>query len=154
MIRYLILLSLFSVGIWAIVFSLSPLEKQKESQSWNSTVAVVRSSEVQQFERKEKQATDSRIKTKISYRPEVVFSYSIAGHEYTGKRLNFSHRSYRDLEVAQDIQETYVPGQEIEIFYNPANPSESVIIRDGEAIIPLTYFGALLAGQLGVSLDP
>jgi hypothetical protein len=145
MIRYLILITLFAAGIWSIILSFSPLENQKRSESWQSTRAIITSSGVEQFERKEKKPGGTDTKTKITYKPKLSYSYSIENKEYTGNRLDFSNQSYQDPQIAKDIQQSYAIGKETEIFYNPLDPKESVITRDGQAIIPLTSLGVLLS---------
>ena len=145
MIRYAILLIIFGAGIWAIAFSFSPLENKKDSESWERANAVIRSSDVEKFERKEKKPGDSYAKTKITYKPKITYSYRVEENEYTGDRIDFSNLSYSDLQKAKEVLQTYTIGKEIEIFYNPLVPAEAVITRDAQAIIPLTYFGILLS---------
>ncbi|PXA03335.1 hypothetical protein DDZ13_13005 [Coraliomargarita sinensis] len=145
MIRYIILLSIFLAGIWLIAFSLSPLDNQTHSETWQTAQAVITSSEIKKHQTRRKAPGSSKYKTRITYQPRLTYVYAIDGSEYQGDRLDFSHRSYSDMQVAKKVQGTYPVGREIEIFYNPENPSESVIIRDGKMIFPLTFFGILLS---------
>lgn len=144
MTRYLILIAIFGAGVWAIIFSFRPLENQERSETWLSTNATITSSEIEQFERTQKKTGSSGTEKVITYKPKLTYAYSVAGTTYSGDQLNFSSTSYRDKSVAEGIQTAYPNGASIDVFYNPQNPAESVLNREGEAITLLTYFGALL----------
>jgi len=145
MIRYIILLAIFSAGVGAIVFSFHPLENLKDSETWQTTDAVITSSEIQKNETRKKTPGSSTYKTRITYQPKVTFIYTIDGKEYRGDRINFSYQSYSDIKEAKEIQGSYPVDKEISVFYNPEDPAESVVSRDAQALFLITYFGILIS---------
>ncbi len=115
-------------------FLITPLQKSQDSKTWNEIAAVVVSSKV-------KSHSDDDGTT---YSPYIAYRYTIDGEEYFGDRYTFvgGSSSGRDRKAA--IVRQYPNGREFTLYVNPADPSESVIIRDAGAellfgLIPLVF---------------
>jgi hypothetical protein len=64
-----------------------------------------------------------------TYRVEVRYVYTVTGQTYGGVRYNFSLVSTGGQANKASVVESLRPGATIPCFYDPANPSQSVIDR-------------------------
>ncbi len=104
----LIVVALVCVAVCFIV--LSAMKKKKAAQAWPSVPGTVTSSRVQQKE-DESDAV-------------VTYSYAVNGKDYQGNRVGFFSR-----DTAQQVVSRYPSGKQVEVFYDPANPSSAVLER-------------------------
>lgn len=121
--------SLFTVVILGLVMflggllawaTMQPIIDYTRSLSWPQTEGEILRSGVVVVE-----GDDS-----ISYHPSADYRYVVNGEPYRGDRLFFGSQWNGPVErPAQRIVDRYPEGQPITVFYDPANPSESVVER-------------------------
>jgi hypothetical protein len=58
--------------------------------------------------------------------PEVRYTYSVAGRPYTGKRLTYAIHSMND-QKAEMIVAFYPVGKEVDVHYDPKDPSHACL---------------------------
>ncbi|MCU0864074.1 MAG: DUF3592 domain-containing protein [Planctomycetes bacterium] len=81
---------------------------------------------------------------------ERAYSYAVAGRTYEGDRRAFETSLYDDRQEAERDLERLPVGSAIEVFYDPADPTQSVLDRSppgfGAFVLPAgpLAFGALL----------
>jgi hypothetical protein len=64
------------------------------------------------------------------YYPVVVYEYVANGYRYQNNRMNFgSPMGYGSPTIAQEIVGRYHPGNIIDVYFDPANPQDSVLER-------------------------
>jgi hypothetical protein len=63
------------------------------------------------------------------YTVNVRYSYEIDGQKFEGDRLRFGNKSYSKWTSAKKEQALYPPREEVQVYYNPTNPSQSVLIK-------------------------
>jgi len=81
-----------------------------DSKSWIPTIAEVEESSLTS-----------------SGAPQVEYRFSIAGREFRGNRLEIPARSPSSRDEARRQLSVYRPGDRITVFYDPTDPSQSVI---------------------------
>lgn len=85
-----------------------------------------------------------------SWSVDRAYSYSVAGRTYEGDRSAFATSLYDDRQAAERDLERLPVGSAIEVFYDPADPQQSVLDRSppgfGGFVFPAAAiaFGALL----------
>lgn len=65
------------------------------------------------------------------YTPRILYKYTIQGQEYTGTKVSW-YDIYDDgfmLELANRLKRTMADANTIEIYVNPNNPTESIVIK-------------------------
>lgn len=102
-------------------------------RSWVDTTAKVISSSV------ESHRVRGRHGSSTSYSPKVVYAYAIDGVMYEGDQYSNLKVGTNDYKAHQRKANSYRKGDVITIYYNPDNPSESVVIR--KKFIPLHILG-------------
>lgn len=91
------------------------------SKSWLPVTATINESEIFLNQNR-----------KLSlYKLRIEYSYNVQGIEYTGNRLYLDGEpeSAHESEI-QSLVIKYTPGSQVEVFYEPENPSNSAVIRE------------------------
>jgi hypothetical protein len=87
------------------------------------------------------------------YRVDVDYTYEVNGRPYRGDRLTSGDAYFRDLRSAQSALRGLEPGRPVTVYYNPADPTRSVLRRPSPmGQILLFAFPFLMAGAGAVML--
>lgn len=83
-----------------------------------------------------------------TYRLNALYEYYVNGKQYQGKRVSAwvvvaSHNAKGILDWQSRGVER-VGDDQVRVFYNPAKPSKSVLIKPGQAGLAMTALGAVL----------
>ncbi len=117
------LLVLIALGVFLYRRSKMRDVTKQAAQTWTSTMGVVMTSTIQV-----KRSYKSR-----SEIPVVVYQYHVDGKPYVGKTVKAGEQ-YFSVRLYSDAQKTiarYPVGAEVMVYYNPANPAESALERQG-----------------------
>ena len=68
--------------------------------------------------------------SETTYSPLIKYRYSVNGKEYTSKRYTYAAGSTSDYDYAADVVARYPKGKRITVYYDPADPAESVLSVD------------------------
>ncbi len=125
-------LLLIAVGL--IVIALVLQLRARRSMSWPSTTGVVNSATI-----------DERVKTGSNgtstlYCPMIAYEYEVDGHHYMQNRLLMGGPvSSRSRSRVQKWVDRYPEGSAVKIYYNPADPSESVLERKANGPVMILW---------------
>jgi hypothetical protein len=61
-----------------------------------------------------------------AYRPDIKYTYSVAGKEYQGTRLRYGQPAYGPR-TTQRIVDAYPVGKPVEVHYAPHDPTDAVL---------------------------
>jgi hypothetical protein len=92
----------------------------------------------------------------ITYRPKIVYAYRVEDREYESKTWSFRSTSCRKKEVS-NIVDRYVPGSEVDIYYDPENPSQAVLergITPRDYVIGFVIVGIIFLVAIGACFVP
>jgi Protein of unknown function (DUF3592) len=129
------------VGI-AFTFALAKpqMKKAEQSKTWPTTMGAVIKSEI---------VSEKDSEHGTMYRPEVVYVYSVDNREYTSNEITFGSSmvsTSRRKSVAKATYK-YPVGKQVNVYYNPDEPYESVLETDVTfATKLLLWIGYLLIG--------
>jgi hypothetical protein len=108
-----LLTMLFAIGYTGLVI---------QAMCWPTVPGRIISSGVQAYE-----DTDDGT-TRTNYKVSVVYNYEVNGRKYTGDRLRMGLvMSANVTGLAKRTARRYPVGDEVEVYYNPKKPSESVL---------------------------
>lgn len=109
---------LLSALFWGLAGLFLPsLIQQASTESWTPTRGSILSSQVGPNSPRR-----GRSKNVI-----VSYRYTVAGTEYTSDRVAFSSSAISLLAPA--VASGYAAGRTVDVYYNPADPSQSVLVR-------------------------
>jgi len=125
---------LFFVGMGFLTgIYLYPAWELYQSGSWEQTDAVMDSAKVD-----ENRGDDS-----TSYTPNVSYHYQVNGTLYHGSLFWFGQKNnVNKRQIVQDALDQFPVGEEFGLYYNPSNPSKSVVLR---RLAPGSWFMGLFA---------
>ena len=63
------------------------------------------------------------------YSAHVAYTFDVNGQSYSGDKVSFGNPRSNSSGKQQAIVDRYREGQEVEVFYNPAQPREAVLER-------------------------
>ena len=107
------------VGLWMI-------NKGMQSENWDKGTATITSSEIEKTESRSKDA-QGFTQTSTSYSVTVKYSYTVEGSNYEGNTVGFGTMSHNERSDAQEELKSYPKGKTIDVYYDPENPSDSVL---------------------------
>lgn len=121
----------------------------EETKAWPSTSGEIRSAEVEEEERRERQ-DNGGYRTRYTYTPRVTYAYTIQGVEYTGHRIR-ADDSGGGRDKAYDTINDFPVGSIVDVYYDPSDPSSSVL-RQGADPVAVWVFGGIGGLLLVLSL--
>jgi hypothetical protein len=107
------------VGLWMI-------NKGIQSENWDKGTATITSSEIEKTESRSKDA-QGLTQTSTSYSVRVTYAYTVEGNNYEGNTVGFGTMSHNERTDAQEELKSYPQGKSIDVYYDPENPSDSVL---------------------------
>jgi hypothetical protein len=122
----------FSLLFALVVFGFQRAAARAET--WPTAPGRVEKSDVRSYESIDHDAKTSRSQT--MYRPDVVYSYAVAGVQYRGDKVSVSGMSTNMDAVARRVAARYPVGTKLQVHYNPDNPGESAI----DPRLPLAFW--------------
>jgi hypothetical protein len=119
----------------AYVFMIRPTLAIREAASWQETPCTITSSKVE-ASRGNKNGT--------TYSIEIHYEYFVDGEKILGDRYNFDTGSSSGHDWRRKIVQDHPPGHQTVCYVNPADPYESVLVRDTSmsrwwGLIPLFF---------------
>jgi hypothetical protein len=152
-------LGLIFIGIGAFLLYKGQQSRKKagDSQGWPSTQGQIVDARIDRS-----MHTDSDGDTGYSYTPRVEYTYEFGGVHYHGKNISFGLASgYNRQHQAQEIIDRYQVGSEVPVYYDPANPEDSVLERKAGSFTTTLVIGIVFiivglctsCGVLGASLS-
>ncbi len=136
--KIIIVVGLMLVGANYLYKAISLRVKSKAATQWPVTRGKLLSSEV-------KEDTLRNVTGKISaaYFCEVQYEYSVNGELLHGSRVTFGNPTY-DYVTASRIRDKFAVDTEVNVYYNPTNSHESVLVpfaREAmRSLIPGIFF--------------
>ena len=107
------------VGLWMI-------NKGMQSENWDKGTATITSSEIEKTESRSKDA-QGFTRTSTSFSVRVTYAFTVEGSNYEGNTVGFGTMSHNERSDAQEELKSYPKGKTIEVYYDPENPSDSVL---------------------------
>ena len=102
------------------------IKKAHLSTLWPSSEGKIISSEV---ESKTSSTRGVGHGYSTSYFANIAYEYSVGGKKYTYKRISYGDYGSSDRVRTERIINSYSKDEMVRVYYNPADPSESVLER-------------------------
>lgn len=121
------------IGLLFLVIGGFQLRQGMKTNGWPATAGTMIASEV-----------DDDPTMDHDYTINVRYTYEVNGQKFEGDRLRYGNKSYRSWASAKDEQLLFLPGREVQVYYDPTTPHQSVLIKG----IGFSWF-ALALGLMG-----
>ena len=113
----------------------TPFLRQRAARAWTPVEAVVERSRVRSHS-----GDDS-----TTYSVDIAYRYRVDGRDYRGDRYHFRSGSSSGYEAKRRVVGAHPPGSPVRVYVNPADPFDSVIVRDMGASLYLGLLPLLFA---------
>ncbi len=107
------------VGLGVLIFGVLNYIKAKDSETWEKVKGVVISSEIS------KSSSDGG----TTYGADVIYRYRVNKKKYKGDDVTVSEVSTSSYSRAQQIVARYPKRKKVAVYYDPDDPSDSVLER-------------------------
>jgi hypothetical protein len=141
-VELLVAIALTAFGAASVIWSLWELVQSIRSSGWLRTEGVVVVSDLQRS-----RDTDAG----YTYRPEISYSYSVGGHDFVASRPKFGAGVWLSWSgPAVRTTRKYPAGGLVTVWYDPADPQESVLETGVSTLVWASLAGGLLILAFGV----
>lgn len=137
---------LIFAAMFSAVFIVAGVSKYREvnrARNWVATTGTVTESKVRS---KRQRSSDG---DSFESMPLVVYEYYVDGEKYRGNKINFAEKITGE-EVAATLNK-YPEGKIVQVYYNPARPSEAVLEHELPSAI-FKILGIIILVILGLGL--
>lgn len=131
-------------GLPLVGLALSTFAKDRRIARWPTSPGKILSMRVASSTTTSRDK-DGHARSYTSFRPEVTYTYSVAGIEYEGCAIARGGVATSNRAAAAAYEERYAPGKDVDVLYDPADPTTAYLevkLSIGAAI--LLGFGGLL----------
>jgi hypothetical protein len=109
-----------AAGICVLIYGVGLIRDARNCARWPSIEGRIVRSEAQVVGRERKQPT---------YSPDVMFTYLVDGKTYESSRITLVPRNYSSLTSVQSVLGRYPVGATVQVFHDPADPSNCVLVN-------------------------
>lgn len=115
---------LFCLGIatWALAVGIRQIGKSNDGKNWQTTPGKVLSNQVKEVFKNP--GDGYRL-----FQPEVIYTYQVGGQVFEGQKIMVGDDPIGLQKNMQEIAARYPAESEVTVYYNPGNPSESILER-------------------------
>lgn len=128
--RWLLLLALLGLMLFAIVEKAKSVRESYATNAWSTTTGTIKSVKVSEsFD---------------EYSPIVTYSYEVNGGKYLGTNISLHRGGEQTFDKSADALAVYTVNQTVPVYYDPKNPGWAVLIQ-GVQYGSLTGIGICMA---------
>lgn len=123
LILLIVLLSTFTGFVVVVAILFNARRRAAATRSWSQTTGRIRAVNL------ESRHAGSR--NRITFFPQVIYDYEVAGRPLEGRWVHRDdHSGYTRRGLAEKVLQPYVASALVPVFYDPENPSESVLSNE------------------------
>jgi hypothetical protein len=126
-------------GVAAAYIGVETMRAARESLTWPAVDGRVIRTSIQT----ERSSRDSATAGSVTYRPVVVYAFSVNGATHEGQRVSFGEYATADEADARRVVEEYSVGRTVRVYYQPDDPGQAVL-RPGLDGVP--WFFLVIGG--------
>jgi len=111
-------IALFATAVVLATWTYYGAAKAEQSLTWPSTAGIVKTADAARPWWRGR-----------GYVAVVEYTYSVGGTNYESDRVSFQHASESRIHstALKLVQARFVPGHPVDVFYDPADPSTSIL---------------------------
>jgi hypothetical protein len=111
---------LFPLALYFLAFR--NVRRSLSSRRWPAARGEITAAKIE-----EKTETDEDGDTSTRYEARVRYEYAVNGQRYEGDRITFGYEAGGSRSDHEKVLARYVPGQAVEVLYNPRKPQLAVL---------------------------
>lgn len=119
----LIVFIFFFSSIFVALFVFKYFKNIEITRKWKTTNGKILSASIK---KEESEPTES-FHVVFLYSPDIKYRYEVDGSQHEGSKYQVLEWSTGDQNTVHEIISKYVEGESCKVYYNPQNPSQSVL---------------------------
>lgn len=136
----LFILIFFAAGVAAVIFGIRNRKKAEESAGWPAVEGVITNAWVE-----ESSDTDEEGFTSTTYTPKWEYQYQFSAQSYSSQKISFGgERGYGSRKKAEQELTKYPISSRVQVYYDPQNPEEAVLVQGTKGTLVGIIVGAIL----------
>ena len=146
--------ALVGFGLVVLMFFFAARRAAKQAATWPTVRGKIVKSEVEEYQERDEDS-DGRVRWRTAYRPKVEYTYAVNGRELRGNQISYGMTVTAGKGYAEKVVAKYPVGVEIDVHYDPKEPSNSALTAGGAGatwfiLVAAVVVFALAAALLGV----
>ncbi len=119
----------------------------RQSMTWLSTAGTIISAGLV-----DAAADEDSVRTRVSYRLQVVYQYEVAGEKLQGNRISIGENlfAWTRRNLADQQMQRYKPGTAVTVYDDAARPRQSTLTRGADRLLVPVMVVAMLLVVAGV----
>ena len=138
-------------GLAALMFFFAARRSAKQAATWPVVRGKIVKSEVEEYQERDEDS-DGRTRWRTAYRPAVEYAYVANGRELRGNQISYGMTVSAGKGYAEKVAAKFPIGGEIDVHYDPANPSTSALTAGGTGMTWIIFVAALAVFALAAAL--
>lgn len=124
--RALMVVMLGGMGIFTALFAYAIQKQVWAAKNWSIAAGRILTAEMEEYQKWETSKGRSRLRT--FFRPSVVYTFEVKGQQYISDQVSFGGQfSATSSSLFNRRIQRYPEGSNVSVYYNPQNPTESVL---------------------------
>ena len=115
------------VGVATATFFTYRIYQGFSSNRWPFVIGELESTDLREMIYRGREV-DGSADSASAWVVDFSYSYSVADRKYQGSRVTFSDGINKTSRALRKLQEKYRGKSLVEVYYNPANPGQSVLV--------------------------
>ena len=115
------------VGVATASFFVYRIYQGLASNQWPFVIGELKSTDLREMVYRGREL-DGSADTASAWVVDFRYSYSVADRKYEGSRVTYSDGINKPSRALRKLQEKYSGKSLIQVYYNPANPGQSVLV--------------------------
>ncbi len=137
-----------AMAVFALLIALAIQRQVWAAKGWKVASGRILSSDVEAYQKWTTVKGRSRLQT--FFRPSIVYAFEVDGQQFISDQVSFGGQiSWSSPRFSQQGLARYPEGSAVSVYYDPQNPTDSVLERRGSGVILLVI---ITAGLLGLAL--
>ena len=151
--RALPAVALAGMAVFIALMARAAARQAEAARNWPTVDGVIESSAVEAL-RMRSADIDPTLRTRLMFRPDIVYRYRVGTAELKGSRLRMGGRFHASFDsLARRDAETYPVGRRVTVHVNPDNASDAVLEPVAAGLwLAWGLAAALAAGALLIAL--
>ena len=146
--------ALVGFGLVVLMFFFAARRAAKQAATWPTVRGKIVKSEVEEYQERDEDS-DGRVRWRTAYRPKVEYTYAVNGRELRGNQISYGMTVSAGKGYAEKVAAKFPVGSEIDVHYDPKEPSNSALTAGGAGatwfiLVAAVVVFALAAALLGV----
>jgi Protein of unknown function (DUF3592) len=143
--------ALVGFGLVMLMFFFAARRAAKQAATWPVVRGKIVKSEVEEFQERNEDS-DGRTRWRTAYRPAVEYAYVANGRELRGNQISYGMTVSAGKGYAEKVAAKFPIGGEIDVHYDPKEPSNSALTAGGAGVTWIIFVAALAVFALAAAL--